>query len=200
MTRNRPTRRRLLASLLGVGAGTLAGCTGTANSGPTDRSPTDSPSPDTPATAASSTQSAHRDSTGLLLPPVETGGQQTGLVNLTPPDRVVLLDFFATWCPPCIPEMANLRAARDRFDHDEVAIISITRETDTAAIESFWAEHGGTWPVVMDPDLRSFRRFSVTSIPTIIVRRPDGTVVRRHTGLMGEQPIVSAIETALDAS
>lgn len=135
---------------------------------------------------------------GLRLESLDVAGSPGGVISIRPPERVVLLDFFATWCAPCKPEMANLRAARSRFPADRVFIVSITPETDVGAIERFWEEYRGNWPVVMDPDLAAFQEHDVTGIPTIIVLTPDESEVMRHRGLAGEEEIIDGIEAALD--
>lgn len=133
---------------------------------------------------------------GLVLPSLDVGGSPGGLVPVRPDGRVVILDFFATWCAPCIPEMDNLREVRRRYDESAVYVVSVTQETDEAAVEAFWEEHRGTWPVVLDPGSRALRRYDVTTIPTILALAPDGAVVERHTGLVGEEALVAAVEAA----
>ncbi|MFB6130494.1 MAG: redoxin family protein [Salinigranum sp.] len=182
-----------LGGAAGPSARASAGAPTTSPDAPAGRPDAPAASPDGPAASGGSL--APND---ILLPSVDVGDGPRGLLPLRKPGRVVLLDFFATWCPPCGPEMANLLAARERFDRERVYVLSITQESDEGAIRAFWERHGATWPVVMDPGLRSARRYAVTSFPTIVVLAPDGTRVMRHRGLTGERRIVAALETALE--
>jgi thiol-disulfide isomerase/thioredoxin len=184
----------------------LAGCS---TRGANRESPTGESGGPTPAnegageaTATDASTATAEVATGssddLVFPSLDVAGSPGGLVPLRPEGKAVLLDFFATWCPPCDPEMDHLRAVRERYDREEAFVVSVTPETDEAAIESFWTDNRGTWPVVMDPSTRAARAYDATSIPTIVVLAADETEVARHTGLVGEQLLVDALDAALE--
>jgi thiol-disulfide isomerase/thioredoxin len=135
----------------------------------------------------------------LRLPSLTAPGSPGGPLTVVPEGKVVLLDFFATWCAPCEPEMVNLRAVRNRFDRSRVFVVSLTQETDQRTVVRWWEENRGTWPVVIDPTLTATQRFDVTGLPTVVVLASDGTETFRHVGLAGEERLVTAVQTALDA-
>lgn len=129
---------------------------------------------------------------------VDVGPSPGGPIPVLPAGKVALLDFWATWCAPCKPQMDKLRAVR--AEYPDVHMLSITNETNREAIRSFWREHDGTWPVAVDPDLATNDRFGVTRIPTLLVFAPDGERVWEHTGLAATEDVMAALEAASSGS
>lgn len=203
------TRRKAVQIGVSVITAGLAGCV-TDGSTATDAASTEgvvaSPSESTELASNGTTQSDSSSTTmsntvsttGLRLPSISAPGSPGGPITVQPPRKVILLDFFATWCQPCIPEMKNLRAVRAAYSHEDVFVISLTQETDRIAIKRFWERYNGTWPVAMDPNLEATQAHVITSLPTVVVLAADGTRVMRDTGLVGEEPLVAAIESALE--
>ena len=138
--------------------------------------------------------SSRRDG-GLELDALDVAGSPGGTVGVAPAERVVVLDFFATWCAPCEPQMDHLRRVRARFG-EGTYLLSISSEQDRDAVRSFWREHRGTWPVALDPDLRATERYGVRRLPTLLVLGPDGEERWRHVGLAADGRIRREIERA----
>ncbi|WP_458206104.1 TlpA family protein disulfide reductase [Haladaptatus sp. NG-SE-30] len=128
------------------------------------------------------------------LETLSVAGSPGGSVRVRPPEKTVLLDFFATWCAPCGPQMKHLRAVRERFDSKSFYLLSITSETDREAVRSFWKEYDATWPVAIDPDLEAATQYDAKRLPTLLLLAPDGTEHWRHVGLAATDTIVSEIE------
>jgi thiol-disulfide isomerase/thioredoxin len=154
-------RRAFLVAAAGLGS---AGCAGAVpgGSGATDREP-------------------------IRLDAVEAPGSPDGTVVVRPSDRPLVLDFFATWCAPCVPQMSTLAAIRDEFPPAELRLVSITTESDRSAVAAFWRRHDGAWPVALDTGLAATRAYGVTGVPTILAIDGDGREVGRHRGLADER-------------
>lgn len=132
---------------------------------------------------------------GLTLDTYAVAGSSGETVPVRAPDSVTLLDFFATWCAPCKPMMDELRQVR--ADFPDVHMLSITWETEQAAIESFWREYEGTWNVASDPDITTGEEYGVGGqLPTTLLLDADGTEAWRHTGLVRADDIAAEVEAA----
>ena len=97
--------------------------------------------------------------------------------------RWVVVNFFASWCIPCIDEHPELAAfdAAHRAEGDAV-LIGVTFDNDTEDARAFFAERGGDWPVIDDPDNSIGVAYGVAKVPETFVVHPNGTVVQRFVG------------------
>lgn len=173
-------QRREYLGACGLVAGALAGCLDGESAG-TESSGEESPSAETTATPGEN-----------ALRTLDVAGSPGGVVPVVPDDEPALLDFWATWCAPCEPQMDELRSVRASFP--DLHLLSITNESDDAAIRSFWREQNGTWAVAVDTDLQTNQRFDVTRIPTLLVVDSTGRVVWEHVGLAAAGTIRDALE------
>ncbi|PSQ59651.1 MAG: TlpA family protein disulfide reductase [Halobacteriales archaeon SW_9_67_25] len=193
-SRDAPTRRRFLSraavGLAGVTAtGGVAGCLG--DGGPAGGDGTDgSGDGDSGAEAATPTPTP----AGLRLETLDVEGSPGGQVAVKPHGEAALLDFFATWCAPCKPQMAELRTVQS--EHPDLHILSMSQEEDAGLIREFWVEYEGTWPVAQDTRLEAFQEYDVTRIPTMVLLDADGEEVWRHSGLSPAGDIIERIEEA----
>jgi cytochrome c biogenesis protein CcmG/thiol:disulfide interchange protein DsbE len=97
--------------------------------------------------------------------------------------RWVVVNFFASWCVPCLEEHPELLAfdAAHRAEGD-AALVGVTFDNKTEDAREFFEEHGGTWPVIDDPENSIGVAFGVAQVPETFVIAPDGTVVQRYAG------------------
>jgi cytochrome c biogenesis protein CcmG/thiol:disulfide interchange protein DsbE len=97
--------------------------------------------------------------------------------------RWVVVNFFASWCIPCLEEHPELLAfdAAHRAEGDAV-LVGVTFDNKTDDARDFFEERGGTWPVIDDPENSIGVAFGVAQVPETFVIAPDGTVVQQYPG------------------
>src|SRR5262245_36872207 len=111
-----------------------------------------------------------------------TGGEVT---LETWKDKLVILNFWATWCTPCTVEMPSLerlwRAYRDRGL--VVVGVSVDRGAPRALIDPYLENLGLTFPVLLDPAMETAHAWRVPGVPATFVLRPGGEVVGLVVGM-----------------
>lgn len=121
---------------------------------------------------------AGRPAPDFTLPSLD--GKKVSLSDLR--GQVVVLDFWATWCPPCVkslPMMAELyRENKDKG----VTIYAINLREDKARVEAFLSEREIDIPVLLDADGSVAEKYNVEAIPQTVVISPDGRVQKVFTG------------------
>jgi len=90
--------------------------------------------------------------------------------------KVVLVNFWATWCPPCRKEMPDLQALYDKYKDQGFLVLSISDE-DAAKVAAFIAQQKITYPVLLDPGRKVNEECVVEGIPKSFVYDRDGKLV-----------------------
>jgi len=116
--------------------------------------------------------------------------------------KVVLVNFFATWCPPCREELPFLeKEIWQRIDPEHFALIVVGREEDDDVIGPFVEKNGYSMRFAGDPDKAAYDRYATRFIPRNFVIGPDGTILYESQGF--ERPefdrMVEVIEAAVAA-
>jgi peroxiredoxin len=95
--------------------------------------------------------------------------------------KVVLLEFWATWCGPCKQSMPELERLYEAYKDRGFEIIAISMDESESAVREFVEEYGLTFTVVIDDeDVNS--SYGVFSIPTTFILDKSGQVVKKHLG------------------
>lgn len=90
--------------------------------------------------------------------------------------KIVLVNFWATWCPPCRKEMPDMQALYERFSPRGLVILAISDE-DASKVEPFIAAQKYTYPILLDPGRTVNTLFDVEGIPKTFVYNRDGKLV-----------------------
>lgn len=96
--------------------------------------------------------------------------------------KVVLLNFWATWCGPCKEEMPSLQRLYEQFDADRFIVLAITTDLQPSGIKTFMHQAGVAFPTLMDEDQAVSQAFMVRGLPTTILIGPDGHLVGKAVG------------------
>jgi cytochrome c biogenesis protein CcmG/thiol:disulfide interchange protein DsbE len=119
------------------------------------------------------------DDVAPALVGVSTSGEAVDLESLR--GRWVLVNFFATWCPPCVAEHPELIEFSRRHPED-AAVLSVAFDEPPSVIEEFFADHGGEWPVIAEDTGAIVLDYGVVKLPESFLIAPDGTVVEKLAG------------------
>lgn len=97
--------------------------------------------------------------------------------------QVVVLNFWASWCDPCIAEMPMLNRIADEFEGDNVVIVGVNVWDTNEAARRFIDELNVTYPVIEDNASTSIAvEFGLTGVPETFVINPDGEIVTYYRG------------------
>ena len=134
---------------------------------------------------------------GQPAPAVQTttiGGQPFDLA--TRRGSWVVLNFFSTWCVPCVrehPELVRF-AAGQAAQPDGAELYSVVFNDDPDKVQRFFAENGGDWPRLVDPDGRVQVAFGVAKSPETWIIDPNGIVRARIITTVTSEGLTSLLE------
>jgi thiol-disulfide isomerase/thioredoxin len=122
----------------------------------------------------------------LALPDTQVQTQSGERVSLRPATagRVVVLDLWATWCPPCVENIPRLvRLAEVSKDTDLLIVGVDVGETDFAAVERFAQALKVNYPLYYDPEFTFADEVGSSKVPTVLILDRSGKVVHRSSEL-----------------
>jgi peroxiredoxin len=120
---------------------------------------------------------------GGLAPSFSLPSLRSEVVSLSDfKGKYVLLDFWATWCKPCIAEIPNLKAVREEFSKEDFEVVSIC--VDKADFKLNWEKiiekYDANWPQLFDASGEAARDYAIEYFPTIFLLNKDGEIVAKN--------------------
>jgi len=137
---------------------------------------------------------------GLLITGCAVGSEPTATVGKAAPDfelqnldgqsislsdfkgKPVLINFWATWCRPCVFEMPYLQEIHDEWSGKGLVVLAINRGESSSKVEQFLQSNNLSLPVLLDTKLDVFRRYNIRGIPTTFFIDKDGIIQEKIIG------------------
>jgi len=100
--------------------------------------------------------------------------------------NVVLLNFWATWCPPCLEELPSLEALNHSMKSKPFSLVAISVDKEEGVVRKFLAELSRplTFLVLLDPSGESARRFGTDKFPESYLIGNDGRLIKKYVGAL----------------
>lgn len=135
----------------------------------------------------------------FALPPATlagfAGGPEVNLADFR--GKPLILNFWATWCAPCVKEMPEFKRAAEEFG-DAVTFLGVDVEDAPPNAEPFVKRLGINYPLAIDPRRELYRSVGNFGMPTTLFVDPDGLVQYRHTGPLDAEELRALAAEHLD--
>ena len=115
--------------------------------------------------------------------------------------KTVLVNFWATWCPPCREELTRVQAELiDRFEGRDFVFLPVSRGETRETVARFREQTGYRFPLGLDPEQTIYKMYATNFIPRNFLVGPDGRVIVATTGYEPEEfdALVETIRKSLD--
>lgn len=149
--------------------------------------------------AAGCDRGRHPRELGKIAPAftIDDGAQTVSLSQYR--GQVVLINFWASWCAPCVDELPSLLALHHRLP--ALAILGVSIDSDPQAYRNFLAQYRIDFPTVRDPSQNTMHRFGTVQIPESYLIDRSGHIVRKYVSEQDwtSPEIVGTLSTLLKA-
>lgn len=111
--------------------------------------------------------------------------------------KVIFLNNFATWCPPCVAEMPGIQGLYDELKNDpNIVFLIVSRDDSTEKVRNFMEKKGYSLPV-FTPASRTPSMLHTNVLPTTYIIAPNGSIVSTHEGMAdyNNEKVISSLRT-----
>jgi peroxiredoxin len=116
--------------------------------------------------------------------------------------KVLLVDFWATWCAPCVAAMPDLQKLHDKNASKDFSVVGISIDEEGAKkVKPFLARRKFTYPMLLDTDAKApvWKAFGVHGVPALFLINREGRIVNQWTGKVNHRDVEKAVAELVDA-
>lgn len=131
---------------------------------------------------------------GSLAPDFELenlAGQKVRLSDLK--GKLVLVNFWASWCIPCVQEMPTLQAFQQQYPG--ITVLGINLEEDNTTIQNYLEQVGATYEILLDREARITSEYRIITLPTTFIVDEKGMIRYRHIGYLAKNQLQHYFDT-----
>ena len=92
-------------------------------------------------------------------------------------NRPVIINFWATWCPPCRAEMPAIQDVYEKYQPEGLVVLAVNQMEPSRVVQPFVSDHGLTFPVLLDEESVAADAYRIRALPTTVFVRKDGTIL-----------------------
>jgi cytochrome c biogenesis protein CcmG/thiol:disulfide interchange protein DsbE len=111
--------------------------------------------------------------------------------------QVLLINVWATWCPPCRVEMPNIQAAYEQYHEQGFTVVAVNMQEDPSTVAAFMRDHQLTFPALLDLDGQVSRSYQALSLPSSFFVDRRGVIRAVYHGPMPRSVIAGTVEQLL---
>lgn len=121
--------------------------------------------------------------------------QNTSL-NALKGDKLTIIDFWATWCKPCIKSIPTLNKIQEQYADKGVKVIGINADSprNSSKVKPFASTHKISYPILRDPNAKISTELNVVSYPTLFIINNENEIVYTHIGYRSGDEIILTTE------
>jgi len=112
--------------------------------------------------------------------------------------KVVVINFWGSWCPPCREELPDLQAVWEAYRERGVVFVGIAYQEEVSSVQGAAAEFGLTYPLGLDVGERTATAYGITGVPETFVVDPEGRVAYVHIGPVSAEQLTQELESLLE--
>ncbi len=135
---------------------------------------------------------------GYAAPVFNTAVLSGGETNLQDyAGDVVVVNFWATWCPPCKAEMPGINGFYETYQDKGLVVLAVNAREEEATVRPFIEASGFTFPVLLDPVGTIVDQYQVRSFPTTLIIDREGVIQYIHTGMISPEELEAVVTPLL---